>query len=557
MGSSFTNLQVRSTDHDRVVGAMQEAEVLPAYVSTPSTSGWISVYPRTTEDQDEEGLKDIAKMLSEKLGTAAFGVLVHDSDIFMYFAAENGLLVDEYNSDPGYFDGKNVKPTGGDMDFLARFSQPEFSKADLVSTFSSKKENLLVGATKFMWHLARKDLGKAFSSTCIFRGDTLAGRFGEILSIESERISSGYKYIKSEGGSEGLTLLRNLKEEEERARGKGGPPELLSEMDAQAKMMSAEQREKYASFLGDRVIEYDVATGQALDWHGTVKNDGGYSKGLRLSLTGPALADGFFSELSAELVRWQASSEENDFESIDREDETFWPDYKVFQATAEPQLWMAEFPDFVYTTEMLVRLPVVPSRAGECQLDLKVSSLDPTALSAAKYSIKIKSGPPRQPAKQNKAAAAAAVTTMGPYKVNFPAGWDVNASEGGLGSMFGIVYSLRGFKERAGGDNRDATQLDISVNKLEDDDKEKAQALQDRIKWVRVTQQARNFEVGPISRTTLAGFEMELASWQAADKKVFGICAIGRKGAEELVINGSTHSKAELEELRQIGLSLH
>ena len=50
MGSSFTNLQVRSTDHARVVGAMEEAAILPAYVSKPSKTGWISVYPRTTEE---------------------------------------------------------------------------------------------------------------------------------------------------------------------------------------------------------------------------------------------------------------------------------------------------------------------------------------------------------------------------------------------------------------------------------------------------------------------------------------------------------------------------
>src|SRR5262245_45629482 len=106
MGSSYTNIQVRSKDQQAVIDAVQNADALPAYVSPVSSTGWVSVYPRSTEDQDDEDLKQIANQLSQNLNTGVFGLLVHDSDIFMYVLSENGTLKDQYDSDPGYFDGK-------------------------------------------------------------------------------------------------------------------------------------------------------------------------------------------------------------------------------------------------------------------------------------------------------------------------------------------------------------------------------------------------------------------------------------------------------------------
>src|SRR5579883_1596598 len=136
MGSSFTNIQVRTKNADAVKAALEKAKILPAFVAARAESDWVSVYPRETESQDGETLKRIANELSREVNTGVFGVLVHDSDIFMYVLCENGQLIDEYDSDPGYFDGRNVMPSGGKMEALQKYCVPGTTVEELAKVFT-------------------------------------------------------------------------------------------------------------------------------------------------------------------------------------------------------------------------------------------------------------------------------------------------------------------------------------------------------------------------------------------------------------------------------------
>jgi hypothetical protein len=117
VGSFITNLHARGAEPERVVEAVRALNWIPAFVSGRASEAWTSIYAEAG-DQNEEMLAAMTSDLSRTLGRSVIAFLVHDSDIFEYFLAENGHLVDVYNSDPGYFTDEPQPPAGGDAKVL-------------------------------------------------------------------------------------------------------------------------------------------------------------------------------------------------------------------------------------------------------------------------------------------------------------------------------------------------------------------------------------------------------------------------------------------------------
>jgi hypothetical protein len=53
--------------------------------------------------------------------------MVHDSDIFFYWLADSGTPLDDYDSDPGYFEALDTPPQGGGVEVLMRHCNPGVS----------------------------------------------------------------------------------------------------------------------------------------------------------------------------------------------------------------------------------------------------------------------------------------------------------------------------------------------------------------------------------------------------------------------------------------------
>lgn len=89
---------------------------------SPTAGVFTTVYDADCDLQDEKKLRALAEDLSRELGCAALAVLNHDDDILMYMLYENGALLDEYNSTPGYFSGneEDSGPRGGNAAELCR-----------------------------------------------------------------------------------------------------------------------------------------------------------------------------------------------------------------------------------------------------------------------------------------------------------------------------------------------------------------------------------------------------------------------------------------------------
>ena len=112
MGSFYVNYTVKVADQKAVAGAMSGRK---AYVSRVN-NGCVVVLDEASETQDQRVIVALARELSEKLSCAVLAVLNHDDDILWYALAENGKLVDSYDSSPGYFDpdAEPSSPAGGD-----------------------------------------------------------------------------------------------------------------------------------------------------------------------------------------------------------------------------------------------------------------------------------------------------------------------------------------------------------------------------------------------------------------------------------------------------------
>src|SRR5215212_2662131 len=96
MGSFYTNITLRTTQHAAVVDALK-AEHRDAFVSR-AENGCVVVCDRETEEQDVEELSSLASSLSGTFRCPAIAVLNHDDDVLMCTVHDKGEMVDEYNS---------------------------------------------------------------------------------------------------------------------------------------------------------------------------------------------------------------------------------------------------------------------------------------------------------------------------------------------------------------------------------------------------------------------------------------------------------------------------
>jgi hypothetical protein len=112
VGGFWTSLSLRATDQRRVADAVRRLGRV-AYVS-PAEAGWVAVFDEKCDEQDEGEIVATGKALTKELDTSGLAILVHDGDALWYWLFDRGELVDEYASWPGYFEGDEPKPEGGD-----------------------------------------------------------------------------------------------------------------------------------------------------------------------------------------------------------------------------------------------------------------------------------------------------------------------------------------------------------------------------------------------------------------------------------------------------------
>lgn len=135
MGNFYTSFTVHSAAHDDVVKAMNGRT---AAVS-PAMNGYTVVWDSECESQDDKVLSRVGLHLATSLGASVLAVLNHDDDILMYWLYSPKGKVDEYNSTPGYWDGGDLSPSGGDVELLVKAMAPKASR-EAVDRILRKQE---------------------------------------------------------------------------------------------------------------------------------------------------------------------------------------------------------------------------------------------------------------------------------------------------------------------------------------------------------------------------------------------------------------------------------
>jgi hypothetical protein len=107
MGNFYANHAVATGDTHAVADAL-DSRGRRAYVA--GTSGITFVYDERCDAQDLDELRRVAELLSRDCGAPVLAACNHDDDVLWLALAEDGRVVDVYESRPGYFEGEDVPP---------------------------------------------------------------------------------------------------------------------------------------------------------------------------------------------------------------------------------------------------------------------------------------------------------------------------------------------------------------------------------------------------------------------------------------------------------------
>jgi hypothetical protein len=110
MGWSYTHVALIGPTQQHVAAVLRGRQ---AAVS-PTVNGFTLVADKEFESHDEERISELAAELSRTLSCPGIVISEFDDDVFSYRLIDTGVVIDEYNSEPDYFDfaGEHIPPRG-------------------------------------------------------------------------------------------------------------------------------------------------------------------------------------------------------------------------------------------------------------------------------------------------------------------------------------------------------------------------------------------------------------------------------------------------------------
>lgn len=164
MGNFYVNYTTRGPGREAVAACLRGAQ-RSAFVG-PTREGCTVFFDEESDTQDDEVIKELGTLLSRELKAPVLAVLNHDDDVLAYWLFEAGRLSDEYNSCPGYFDGDDETPAGGDaLKLCAAFGVPaQAQQVDAILrnedyTFALDRHEALAALLKLPWPLCSMGYG--------------------------------------------------------------------------------------------------------------------------------------------------------------------------------------------------------------------------------------------------------------------------------------------------------------------------------------------------------------------------------------------------------------
>jgi hypothetical protein len=137
MGNFYVSFTVKTDDAGAAVETLRRAG-RSAFV-TPELTGYVLVTDELADQQDPMAIQQVGELLSGELEKPVLAVLNHDDDILCYWLFEGGRTTDQYDSDPGYFEGEDEPPSGGDAERLCSAFGAEQSIEEVRSILADRE----------------------------------------------------------------------------------------------------------------------------------------------------------------------------------------------------------------------------------------------------------------------------------------------------------------------------------------------------------------------------------------------------------------------------------
>jgi len=217
MGASYSNLTLHGPDRARIIQALEQRG-RRAYVG-PASDGFVVVFDEQSDDNPDLGA-ELARELTAELRGLALATTVHDDDIFAYWLVRDGELVDQYLSRPGYFDGTDAPPEGGDAALLtAAFGAGNADAVERVLRAPAKEGDYLFETGRHsdlaeLLGLPGHSVGFGFNS--VYQGDAEELE-GELANVgftghdeESDHAALRARFAQLQGGEDALAQIDAL-----------------------------------------------------------------------------------------------------------------------------------------------------------------------------------------------------------------------------------------------------------------------------------------------------------------------------------------------------------
>ena len=123
MGNFYSNITLPVRDTSAVAAVLTGLR-RDAWVAVDRDN--TVVFDQRCDEQDVGELEHLAVALSQRLQCGALAVCNHDDDVLSLVVVASGSIIDRYDSNPGYFDGRQSLPTGGNAaELCALFGVPD------------------------------------------------------------------------------------------------------------------------------------------------------------------------------------------------------------------------------------------------------------------------------------------------------------------------------------------------------------------------------------------------------------------------------------------------
>lgn len=119
MGNFYTNYTVRGAERSAIIEFMSGRQA----IVSPTDQNCVVVFDEESDSQSPSVVEALGKSLSSELGCTVLTIVNHDDSILIYQLIQNGEVIDEYDSCPGYFDFSAAEiegPSGGDAAKLCK-----------------------------------------------------------------------------------------------------------------------------------------------------------------------------------------------------------------------------------------------------------------------------------------------------------------------------------------------------------------------------------------------------------------------------------------------------